>query len=263
MGFTVSKLFWWFANPGNLMLGLLCLGVVALALGRRRLGAGLVVLVTAAGLAITVLPLRTWVLRPLEDRFPIVAKPLPRVDGVVVLGGAINTALSAERGQPQLTESAERLIAFAALSRQYPNARLVFAGGSAALFDDAVREADLARQVLTQLGVDPARVKFERESRNTDENAAFAKRMVNPQSGEVWLLVTSAYHMPRAVGVFRKVGWDVVAYPVDFSVPPTGAEPPFNLLDGLAGVNWGLREWIGLAYYHLTGRIDSWLPGPK
>lgn len=262
MDFAVTKLFWWFANPGNMLLGLLCLGVLALVARWRRLGGLLVGLVAVMGLAITLLPVRVWVLQPLENRFPLIAKPLPKVDGVIVLGGAINTWLSAQRGQPQLTESAERLIAFADMARQYPAAKLVFAGGSAALFDDAVREADIARQVLGQMGVDTGRVKFERESRNTDENAAFAKRMINPQPGEVWLLITSAYHMPRAVGVFRKVGWDVTAYPVDYSVPPTGGEPPFNLLDGLAGVNWGIREWIGLFYYHLTGRIDSWFPGP-
>src|SRR5260221_5775712 len=108
MGFTISKLFWWFANPGNFLLGVLCLGMLALLLGRRRLAGWLIGLVTVAGLAITLLPVRVWVLQPLENRFPIVPpQTLSRVDGVIVLGGAINTLLSQQRGQPQLTESSE------------------------------------------------------------------------------------------------------------------------------------------------------------
>jgi uncharacterized SAM-binding protein YcdF (DUF218 family) len=261
MGFTASKVFWWFAAPANLALAVLLLALLLLALGRRR-GAGLLmVLLAGFGLALTLLPVRDWVLRPLEDRFAL-PTALARVDGVIVLGGAIDSALSANRGQPVINDSAERLTVFLELARRYPSAKLVFSGGSAAVFDDSAREADIARDLFQRLGLDPARVIYERDSRNTHENAVLSRRLAEPQPGEVWLLVTSAYHMPRAVGTFRQANWNIVPYPVDFSVSRSESTAPGGLLEGLNGFHWGLREWIGLAYYRVVGFTDSWFPGP-
>jgi uncharacterized SAM-binding protein YcdF (DUF218 family) len=262
MSFLASKLFWWTVNPGNVLLALLCVGLVALLAGRRRLGVGLVGLVTLLCLAVTLLPVGAWMLRPLEDRFP--ATPLPeRLDGIIVLGGAINPVLSAARHQPVLTDSAERLFAFVALARQHPEAKLVFTGGSASVVDTIDREADVARAVFDGLGLAPGRVVFERDSRNTYENAVMSKQLVQPQPGERWALITSAYHMPRAVGCFRAQGWPVIADPVDYGTSPQGDPPSLSLLAGLDGVHWALREWIGLAFYYLAGRTSGFLPGPE
>ncbi len=261
MSFVASKLFWWTVNPGNVLLALLCLGLVALLAGRRRLGVWLIGLVTVLCLAVTVLPLGSWLLRPLENRFPAVDVP-DRLDGIIVLGGAINPALSAVRRQPILTDSAERLFAFVALARRHPEARLVFTGGSAAVVDTIDREADVARVVFEGLGLEPGRVAFERESRNTYENAVFSKRAIEPKPDERWLLITSAYHMPRAVGCFRAQGWPVIAYPVDYGTSPEGDPPSLSLLAGLDGVHWALREWIGLVFYYAAGRIPELLPAP-
>lgn len=261
MSFAASKILWWIVNPGNLLLLLLCLSLFALLLGRHRIGTALLAIATMACLAVTVMPVRTWVLRPLENRFPPPSQP-DRVDGIIVLGGMINAELSADRGQPVLTDSAERLVAFADLARRYPDAKLVFTGGSAALLGADDREADVARQVLASMGVDVARVRFERNSRNTFENAVYSQRLVEPQPGEAWLLITSAYHMPRSVGIFREVGWPVIPYPVDYSVPAQTTESGFSLLDGLYGVQWGTREWIGLAFYRLAGRTNAFFPAP-
>ncbi len=260
MGFTISKVFWWFAAPANLALVLLAFALLALMIGRRMLAGMLLALVVAAGAALTLAPVKDWVLRPLEDRFPVPAEA--PVDGVIVLGGAIDTWLSADRGQPVINDSAERLTAFLDLARRYPRARLVFAGGSAGLFDDAAREADIARDLFQRLGLAPERVIYERDSRNTHENAVFARRLAAPAADERWLLVTSAYHMPRAIGTFRRQGWEVTAYPVDFSVPRAGNQASGSLLEGLNGVHWGIREWLGLAYYRLQGYTDSWFPAP-
>jgi uncharacterized SAM-binding protein YcdF (DUF218 family) len=261
MSFIASKLLWWAANPGNLLLALLCLGLVALWLGRRRLGLWLVSVVTAVCLLVTVLPVGAWLLVPLENRFPVPVLPA-RIDGVVVLGGSIDPVLSAARHQPILTDSAERLFAFVVLARLHPEAKLLFTGGSAALVDDAEREADVARTVLAGLGLDVDRVSFERDSRNTYENALFSKRLVQPKPGERWVLITSAYHMPRAVGCFRAAGWSVIPYPVDYGTAPAGNLPTFSLLGGLDDVHWALREWIGLAFYYVAGRTDALFPGP-
>jgi uncharacterized SAM-binding protein YcdF (DUF218 family) len=261
MSFVASKLFWWIANPGNVLLALLCLGVVALFAGRRRLGGALVAAVALLELAVTLLPVGSWLLLPLENRFPIPTLPA-HVDGIVVLGGSIDPVISAARHQPILTDSAERLFAFVALARRYPDAKLLFTGGSAALVDTTDREADVARAVLGALGLDLERVAFERESRNTYENAIDSKRMADPKPGETWVLITSAYHMPRAVGCFRAQGWPVTPYPVDYGTAPGGNPPALTLLGGLDEVHWALREWIGLAFYALSGRTDRLFPGP-
>jgi uncharacterized SAM-binding protein YcdF (DUF218 family) len=262
MSFIASKLFWWAANPGNVLLALLCLGLLALWLGRRRLGLWLVSLVTALCLLVTLLPIGSWLLLPLENRFP--APHLPaHIDGIVVLGGSINPILSAARHQPILTDSAERLFAFVALAQRFPEAKLLFTGGSAALVDDAEREADVARAVVGGLGLDVDRLGLERDSRNTYENAVFSKQLVKPKPGENWVLITSAYHMPRAVGCFREQGWSVIPYPVDYGTAPAGNPPTFSLLGGLDDVHWALREWIGLGFYYLAGRTDRLFPGPE
>ncbi|MBV8166887.1 MAG: YdcF family protein [Alphaproteobacteria bacterium] len=261
MSFFLSKLFWWIASPSNVLLALLCAGFVALLVGWRRWGMRLVGLATGLAVFVTVLPVGPWLLLPLENRFPVPTLPA-RVDGIVVLGGSINPVLSAARHQPILTDSAERLTAFIALARQYPAAKLLFTGGSASVVDTVDREADVARTIFESVGLDVSRVTFERDSRNTYENAVMSKAAVHPQPGETWLLVTSAYHMPRAVGCFRVQGWPVIPYPVDYGTAPDGNPASFSLLAGLDSVHWALREWIGLAFYYLAGRTDRFLPGP-
>lgn len=262
MGFVASKVFWWFAAPANLALALLALACVSLLIGWRRLGGSLLVLLLASGVALAALPMKDWVLRPLEDRFTVPTLPA-RIDGVIVLGGAIDSVLSADRQQWVINDSAERLTAFLDLARRFPSAQLVFSGGSASLFADDAREADVARGLFAALGLPPERVIFERDSRNTYENGVFSQRLVQPQPNQVWLLVTSAYHMPRAVGVFRRLGWPVVPYPVDFSISAHENHATGSVLDSLNGVHWGLREWIGLTYYRLSGYTDRWLPAPS
>jgi uncharacterized SAM-binding protein YcdF (DUF218 family) len=105
---------------------------------------------------------------------------------------------------------------------------------------------------------------MERRSRNTQENAEFSKALATPTSSERWLLVTSAYHMPRSIGLFRKAGFAVEAYPVDWRLGGRGDLFAFNTVagEGLGCTDIGLREWIGLLAYWLTGKIDEPFPGP-
>ena len=201
---------------------------------------------------------------PLEQRFPPWDASRGAPDGIVVLGGGIDPDLSAARGMVVFTHSADRIVATAELARRYPNARIVYSGGSANLVGDrSAKEADFALSILEKLGVARERLTAERDSRNTAENAAYSKAIAGPKPGERWLLVTSAFHMPRSVGLFRKVGFAVEAYPVDwrasehgmFSFSPVAVE-------GLELAHVAMREWIGLTAYWLTGKIDTFLPGP-
>ena len=186
-------------------------------------------------------------------------------DGIVVLGGSIEPDLSAALGRPALGHSADRIVATAELARRYPNARIVFSGGNADLVGDkSPKEADYALTMLEALGVAKERLTAERLSRNTIENAVFSLLLAQPKPGERWLLLTSAYHMPRAMAAFRAAGFPVEAYPVDWRTRgPMDLQRGFPMLsEGLRRTDTAVREWVGLVVYRLTGRSRELLPGP-
>jgi len=260
MGFVLSKILWGLATPGSVLFLLLC---GALLWHRRRpaLSRGLLGLVLLIFAAVALLPVARWLAAPLEQRFPLPG-PLAKVDGIIVLGGAIDQDETGNPDQPALNDAAERVTSFAALARHYPDARLIYTGGSGAVRNQQVREADLAKPLLQSLGVDSTRTIYERDSRTTWENAVYSRKLADPKPGETWLLVTSAWHMPRAVGCFRKVGWNVVPYPVNYLGKH---RPDWVSLDVIAQLHFiGLveKEWIGLVAYRLMGRSDVLFPAP-
>ncbi len=263
MFFTLSKVLWFFADPANLLFIALLIGVALLATRWRRVGQRLLAVVAVAAVFVAVVPAGTRLIGIHEDRFPALDQPPARVDGVIVLGGLVNPELSAARGRPAISGAVERLFAMAALAKRYPQAKLVFSGGSGSLVHQDKKEAHLIAPLLAELGVDPARVVFEDQSRNTAENAEFSRRLAQPKSGETWLLVTSAFHMPRAVGCFRRAGWKVVAYPVDHGTAGE-SEPPiqFDFASGLRGLSVAVHEYLGLLFYWLGGKTDALLPAP-
>jgi uncharacterized SAM-binding protein YcdF (DUF218 family) len=263
--FILSKTVGVLLLPTNFLMVLAVLGallsVTRLArLGRRIMIAAIVLLAVCASS-----PLGNLLLYPLESRFPPwnAAQGVP--DGIVVLGGPIDADLSVAHDVPVVRGAPDRIIAAAALARQYPNARMVFSGGSPNLVDNDAREADFAATVFESLGVDKARLIMDRRSRNTYENAVFSKELAAPKAGEHWLLVTSAFHMPRAVGLFRKAGFEVEPYPVDWRVGTSTADllafTPFAT-DGLGKTDVAVREWIGLVAYWIAGRTSALFPGP-
>ncbi len=262
MFFLASKLLWIIAAPTNLMAGVAGLGLLLLALRRSRPGLRLVTGAVLALVLLGVLPVGTLMLRPLEDRFPQTSLEGLQPDGIVVLGGAIDQVIGAARGQVTISESATRITAAAELARRFPKARLVYTGGSAALVAEIGGEAEDARRLWVALGIDPGRITIEDRSRNTDENARFVRDLLRPAPGQTWILVTSAYHMPRSMGLFRAAGFPVVPYPVDYRTTGTwrDALPNLQLSLGLARLDFATREWIGLVAYRLSGKIAAVFP---
>jgi uncharacterized SAM-binding protein YcdF (DUF218 family) len=263
--FILSKTLGILLLPTNSLIGLGLVGIVLLAtrfasLGRKLLVVS-VVLIAICGFS----PLGYALLYPLESRFPPWDAARGAPDGIIVLGGPVDADLSAAHNAPVTRSATDRLLAGAALAYRYPNARIVFTGGSANLLSNDAKEADYAAEIFESLGIAKTRLTMERLSRNTYENAAFSKALVAPKAGERWLLVTSAYHMPRSVGLFRKVGFDVEPYPVDWRVGGRADLLTFTNFsgDGLLRTDTGLREWIGLVAYRLAGRTDALLPGPN
>ena len=262
--FVLSKTLGIMLLPTNFLIGVGLVGVILLATRFARLGRNLavasVVLLAICGFS----PLGNWLLYPLEQRFPPWDAARGAPDGIIVLGGSIHADVSAERGTPVVGSAADRIIAAAALALRYPNARVVFSGGSANLLANDAREADYAGAIFENLGIAKSRLIMERRSRNTQENAEFSKALVVPKAGEHWLLVTSAFHMPRSIGLFRKAGFAVEPYPVDWRVGGRADLFAFAnfAIDGLIQTDIAVREWIGLLAYRLTGKIDDLLPGP-
>jgi uncharacterized SAM-binding protein YcdF (DUF218 family) len=263
--FVLSKTLGVMLLPTNFLLGAGLLGAFLLvtrlaSLGRRLMMLS-VVLLAICGFS----PVGNLVLYPLEQRFPPWDALRGAPDGIVVLGASIDAELSVAHGTAVVRSAADRIIAAAALARRYPNARIVFTGGSANLLSNDAREADYAGAIFESLGIAKTRLIMERRSRNTVENAEFSKALVAPKPGERWLLVTSAFHMPRSVGLFRKAGFVVEPYPVDWRVGGRGDLISFTdiAVDGLGRTDLAVREWIGLVAYRATGKIDELLPGPS
>ena len=263
MYYVVSKCFWDVAQPSTLLL-LLCLAGVAVLRWRAHSSWGWRLLLIGVGglAACAIFPVGTWLLRPLEDRFSQ-PRPMPeRVDGIVLLGGAIDLDESADRGMLALNARAERMTDFVALARRYPHAQLVFSGGDPHVFPTGLTEADVARGAFSRLGIDPSRIIFEKASRNTHENATLSRSLVHLTPGQYWLLVTSAADMPRAVGCFRAVHWAVIPYPVDYHTKQQTIGMFPGLVAGLQRIDWATHEWLGLAYYRMRGWIPSLFPAP-
>ncbi|HOZ31490.1 MAG TPA: YdcF family protein [Tabrizicola sp.] len=259
--FIASKTLGMVARAETWALVLMLLALFGLWRGRLRLAGVSLSLLLAGTLALTLFPLGDLLLRPLEDQFP--ARPdlprpdLPRIDGIIVLGGAEETGATRHWGGAQLNDAGERLIEGAALALRHPQARLVFTGGSARVGrdEDTTDPSLMVRDLWLGLGVAPDRIVLEQASRNTTENAALTRDLVQPQAGEVWVLVTSAFHMPRAHATFTRQGWDVVAWPVDFrSGDLADGRGIWRLDRNLQGLNLALKEYLGTLVYRVMGK---------
>lgn len=256
-----AALIWEIVAPDRFLLLAFFAGAVLLFTRWRRWGRGIVAVCCGVFVVVAVLPIGDWMLRPLELRFPA-PDSLPReVDGIIVLSGAENAELAVESKQPVLSETAERLTAFFTLARRYEAARLVISDGSDVEVDGRSVGAINARMLVDGLGINPSRIVFEERSRNTYQNGVFTSEAVTPAKGETWILVTSAFHMPRAIGVWRGLGWEVIAYPVDFRTR-AGFHLGFQPAASFRDVSVATKEWGALVVYRLSGRTPSFFPAP-
>jgi uncharacterized SAM-binding protein YcdF (DUF218 family) len=264
MFYFVSKIVWFFLTPSNALVTLVLLGLWLMRTKRAvlggRLAAGGAIGLLVAGLS----PFGNALILPLEERFPVYRDDGVPVAGVIVLGGTYDTEVTNVRGQMALNETGERIVAIGDLARRYPAARIIYAGGGSEFTPDTTPEATLVENTVERLGVAPSRIAYDRRSLNTYQNAVYARKIARPKAGERWLLVTSAFHMPRAMGVFRKAGFAVTPYPVDYRTAG-GASllRPFGFVgEGLRRTDIAAKEWIGLLSYYLSGRTDAVFPAP-
>jgi uncharacterized SAM-binding protein YcdF (DUF218 family) len=244
--FLVSKTIGAIFIPSNFLITIGSVGLILICSRYRSSGRKLLAVCVAGFVVCGFLPVGDLLLFPIATQFPSWSADNGAPDGIVVLSGGINRVLAAGR-----------------LARQYPKARVVFSGGNRT---NDVAEADVAEPTFIGLGLERDRLLLERRARNTHENAEFSKAIALPKPGERWLLVTSAYHMPRSVGTFRKVGFAVEPYPVDNWIKPDWSELltfHSTFLQGVEVTDTAVREWMGLLAYRLTGRTSELLPSPE
>lgn len=263
MNFLLSKLLWVFFSPANIMVLLLLLGVFLAASkskGWQDAGHKICFDIAILFFFIAVFPVGDWMLTPLENRFPP-QKP-DHVDGIIMLGGDEKPLITEKRGVPVMGESARRYIEFASLARDYPKAKLVFSGGSGRLVPEGkMKDAEVAKMALVKLGVAPERIIFEDASRNTYENAKMTAELVKPTPQQNWVLVTSAWHMARAMAVFKKAGWNVYAAPTGYmTAGDLSSKLELNLEEHLRKMTMATHEYYGLIAYYLLGYTDSAWP---
>jgi uncharacterized SAM-binding protein YcdF (DUF218 family) len=264
MFFYLSKTFWFFVQPLSLALFLLAAGWLLAILGRRRLGG------VASFLGLSILVLSSWtssgakMLNPLEERFQRPASLPEKIDGIVVLGGGLEGAINLVRGGYEMNSGGDRFVETVILARRFPEAKILISGGVGTVLLQGEGDADTAVRFLQAFGIPRERLIVENKSRNTAENAEYSYRLATPKADENWILITSAFHMPRSVGLFRKVGFPVIPWPVDYRTSGEEGIGLFrdNAADALQNTTMAVREWIGLAGYWLSGRIDSVFPAP-
>ena len=264
LSFLFTKLLGFVFNPNALFVAGLLLSFLLLMTRRWfRNGRFLLGLVLLSYIAFGMFPVASMAVNVLEDRFPTVRDYRAPVAGIVVLAGAVNTVMTRERGQVSVNDGIERLSEFLRLARQHPEARLVFIGGQGRVFDRTPSEAEVAEQFLREAGMDTSKVWFEAASRNTEEGAMASYQKLHPD-GEPWVLITSARHMPRAVGLFHKAGWTVAAHPVDYRTLPGGVIGWTPRWPGrLDMLHEAMYEWGGLLFAWARGKIDEPFPGPS
>ena len=246
---AITQPLFWLAVWWCVALGMLSLSACWRRAALRMLWGGLAVL---GLLGFEAVP--HALLRPLESQYPVPSpEAVARHVGVIVLGGATqHPGIYQAHGQVPLGEAAERMTLPVGLMRQHPKLQLVFSGGEGRLLATGVSEAELAKAFYEEQGVDMRRVTLEGGSRTTRENALQVAGLLGERCKQPWLLVTSAWHMPRSVPEFEAVGCQVTPYPVDFRTGDTTSWTEYSLARSLVLWQTALHEWLGLAVYGVT-----------
>jgi uncharacterized SAM-binding protein YcdF (DUF218 family) len=257
--FLASKAVWLLIRPETLLVLLFLLALIFLWRGRSIAASRLLTGALGLTLFIGVFPLGNLVLNPLERAYPI-DPDIMQPAGILVLGGAEDVAPDYTGKKAQVNEAGDRLIAAMQLARRFPEAVVLYSGGKAALSPVDASTFEVGPDILRQLGLPEDRLIVEGRSRTTAENAAFSRALVPDVDGP-WILVTSAFHMPRALGSFCAAGWrDLVPYPTDYRGGTFWEQAGWSLADNLTDLNIGVKEWVGLLAYRVTGRTEAILP---
>lgn len=248
-------------NIDILFLITILIGLILLLLGKFHSAHLLFVSTLISITLIIFFPLGYYLAVFLENRFQKIEQIPADVIGIIILGTGFDFTVSAERNTPSYLPSIGRLLAFIELTRKYPSLRLVFTGGGR--YKNVINESELAKTLFKNAGLDITKIEFEMNARDTNENARFTYEMLKPNKNEKWLLVTSAMHMPRSVGLFRKLSWNIVPYPVDYHT--TGKYKIFNvsLLFSLYTWRQSIHELCEMLLNYIFKASDEFITAPR
>ncbi len=259
--FIASKLVWSLIEPENLLIILLSLTLLLFLLKKDRLAKKLFYVSSGALLSISILPIGSWLLYPLEIQFPTNPQLPEQVDGIILLGGSFQSSSSQSWGKVQTNLFADRIHDFLILLHRYPHAKAVFTGGNASIANKHQSEAYYAEQLFLDMGIAKDRIIFENNARNTYENIIFTKKLLQPKPNENWIIISTAFHLPRTIGIFCQNNWSVIPYPADFHTNPNQLlSPSLNLSAGFKTLNYAVHEWLGLIAYYVAGKTPQLLP---
>jgi uncharacterized SAM-binding protein YcdF (DUF218 family) len=244
----VSEVFWLFFAPSHFLGLTIVASAILLNTKFDRIGPGAAIAAVILFVIFGILPLGSLLIQPLENRFTRPNLPA-RVDGVLVLGGGLNTRILDARGAPPTEFSEGRLVSAYELARRYPNARIVFSGGSDESRGGVFPEAEGAKYIFEQMGLDPRRLTLEGKSSNTWENFVFSRKLVNPRPDETWILATSAVNMPRAMEIAERQNWKMIPWPTDYQTLPKPWIWHKDVWKNLWLVDTAVHEWVGLLAY--------------
>ena len=244
---------WWIINIDMLFIFFLFLSGILFFFKHRTWGKRFL-LISCCGLVFfAVVPIGLWTVEHLENRFPKIHQVPADTKGMILLGGSFDKMTSLARGETAYNLAAGNFITFVEIAKANPHLQLVYTGNAF--------EAETAKKEFKALGLDPNKIQFEGNSKNTLENAAKTKELLNPNPHDRWLLVGSAYHMPRSTGLFRKAGFHVIPYPVDYHTPGNYELWFFiGLKMNLDAWHVSAREWLGMLGNYLAGRSDEFFP---
>lgn len=260
--FLFSKVFWIVAQPLSLaflagLVGTACIAVRRPLASLLFLGAALtilfVTLYTSAG---------TVALQRLEAHVPRPEQDPAQVQCMVVLGGAFETEVTTIRGGTDLNQAADRFVEALRLALKFPQSRILVSGGDGSLSGTYEGDAAAARRFFSRFGISESRLVSETSSRTTFENVVNSSQLLADPALQRCLLITSAFHMPRALALFRKAGIELTPWPTDYRTSGSATlwfdltQPTLNAQQTATA----MREWIGLLAYYLTGRTTSVLP---
>lgn len=266
MFFYVAKVVWFVLQPSTLIALLIGYGAILIWTGWARWGRRFVTAGALLLLIVGLSPLGNALILPLEDRFPRADLDSPP-KGIIILGGAEDRLVGSARKAPTLNEAGERLLEGAMLAHKFPDAKIAFSGGDAGILYKSDAEAEGAAALLTKLGISRDRLILEANARDTYENAVFLKKELAAEGNldGRWLLITSAYHMPRSMGAFREAHFVVEPWPVDYRTRGRAdlTRPFDKVSEGLRRVDTATREWVGLFAYWLSGRSSALFPAPE
>ncbi len=204
---------------------------------------------------IAIFPTGVLMLHSLESKYADLNSELVEIDGILVLSGMENIEMTEEYGQFYLGSSGSRIIESLRLQKKFPNAKLIFSGGSGDHYSKNVTSL-ISKQFYNEFSIDPNKIIFESQSKNTYENIINSQKLVNPSGNEKWILLTSAFHMHRSTNTAAKLGWELIPYPVDFKLSKDLIQEikKFNLLNNIKYFQIASHEMLGILVYKATGR---------